>query len=214
MRRQDQEPVGIEQALDGYLRRLGLGRRSREVLAAVLWAEAVGPWYARHTRVVKVEAGVITVHCDSAPHAQQLQADSAKILARLNARVAEQLHEQPREPYLREVRATSAFMGSGGAGPYGRQEEPEQPEGPRPAELDGIPLTAQEEERVAELAADIEDEALRRRFASALRTHLRLRRWQLGHGYRVCEGCGWLLAPDQTRCWTCEPPEPPPGMRE
>jgi predicted nucleic acid-binding Zn ribbon protein len=202
----------MEQALTGYLRHMGLARRSREVLAAVLWTEAVGPWYARHTTVVKAQDGVITVHCDSAPHAQQLQADSGKILARLNERVAAQLGETPKGPYVREIRATSAFMGRGGPGVYDRREQPAQT--PRAAELDSVMLTAEEEQRMAKMAAEIEDDVLRRRFAAALRSHLRLRRWQLAHEYRPCEGCGALLPPGESRCWTCQPPEPPPGIRE
>ena len=204
MRRRDQELTGVDKALGAYLRHIGLTRQSREVLAAVLWTDAVGPWYAQHTTVVKVADGVITVHCDSAPHAQQLQADSGKILARLNARVQEQLGGA-QEP-LKELRASTGFMHRAERAAFA--PAPKRPEPIRAAELDAIILTASEEEWVLTLSGEVEDDKVRRRFATALRSHLRLRRWQLAHGWRECPGCGLLLAAQEDSCWLCEPLEP------
>ena len=205
MRRRDQPLTGVNQALGAYLRDIGLTRQSREVLAAVLWTEAVGPWYAQHTTVVKVADGVITIHCDSAPHAQQLQADSGKILARLNVRVAEQLGGA-QEP-LKELRAGTGFMGRAERASFAPEKRPPPPV--RRAELDAIILTASEEEWVLTLSGQVEDDAVRRRFATALRSHVRLRRWQLAHGWRECEGCGGLLAQEEETCLLCEPLEKP-----
>ena len=198
MKRSQQEATTLHQALGRYLDEIGMGRRSREVLAAVVWAETVGPWYAQHTTVAKVEDGILTVHCDSAPHAQQLQADSEKILARLNRRVSEQWGPGQ---HVRELRATSAWMGRGGPGRFvtpGKQPPPFTPQ-----DIDAIALTPEEERRVQGLAAELEDEVLRRRFAATIRASLRARKWQLTHGYRECPECGGLLAPGETECWVC-----------
>lgn len=202
MRRSEQEATTLHQALGRYLDEIGMGKRSREVLAAVVWAETVGPWYARHTAVAKVEDGVLTIHCDSAPHAQQLQADSEKILARLNRRVSEQWGPGQ---HVKELRATSAWMGRDGQRRFakaGKQAPPFTSE-----EIDAIELTAEEERRIEGLAAELEDEALRRRFAATIRASLRARKWQLRHGYRECPECGGLLAPGETECWICRIPQ-------
>jgi len=215
------EPTDLGQVLHRYLREKGYTRHSAEVLAALLWAETVGPWYARHTEVVRVERGVLTVRCDSAPLAQQLTADSDKILTRLNQRVAEHLPpvsgeqaacaEPPR--FLREIRAASAYPGRSGWTRFAPRER-NAPRLPTPAQLDAYPLTAEEEERIEAMAAPIADEDLRRRFAATVRASLRLRRWQREHGWRPCPGCGELLAPDEKRCFVCRPPEPPAQVRD
>jgi predicted nucleic acid-binding Zn ribbon protein len=215
MRRNEAEPLSLDLALARYLNQMGLAQRSREALAAVLWAETVGPWYAQHTTVAKVEDGVMTIHCDSAPHAQQLQADAEKILARLNLRVAEYLGPGKRaraDREVKEIRATSAYMGRGGPGAYAPAARSRQAAF-NPAEVDGIALTPAEEAQVEALAGELDDERLRRRFATAMRSSLRLRRWQLGHGWRVCEACGGLLEAGETECWVCRPPEPPDQVR-
>jgi predicted nucleic acid-binding Zn ribbon protein len=111
MNLRDPQPSNLGDILHGYLRHKGYSRHGAEVLAAVLWAETVGPWYAQHTEVVRVEKGVLTVHCDSAPLAQQLTADSDKILARLNQKVADHLG-----PGGTGVPPVSAPPGPGGAG--------------------------------------------------------------------------------------------------
>ena len=90
MRKRHGQPQELEALLQNYLGTKGYLRQSREVLAALLWPQAVGSWYAQHTRVVDVSDGVLTVWCDSAPRAQQLQADAERILELLNRRVEEQ----------------------------------------------------------------------------------------------------------------------------
>lgn len=214
------EPTGLGQVLERYLREKGYTRHGAEVLAALLWAEVVGPWYARHTEVVRAERGVLTVHCDSAPLAQQLTADSDKILTRLNRRVAEHLQSASvQEPgsgeppcFIHEIRAASAYPGRSRQ----RLARPERAAArlPTPAQLDAYPLTAEEEARVQTMAAAIADEELRRRFAATVRASLRLKRWQREHGWQPCPTCGNLLAPDEKRCFVCHPPEAPPQVRE
>lgn len=214
------EPTGLGQILERYLREKGYTRHSAEVLATLLWAEVVGPWYARHTEVVRAERGVLTVRCDSAPLAQQLTADSDKVLTRLNRRVAEHLQPGaaeevgPEEPprFIHEIRAASAYAGR--SRPRLAHQEREASPLPTPAQLDAYPLTAEEEERVQTMAAAIADEELRRRFAATVRASLRLKRWQREHGWQPCPECGNLLAPDEKRCFVCHPPEPPPQVRD
>ncbi len=224
MQYREREPTGVDEVLSRYLGQKGYLRQSREVLAAVLWAEVVGPWYARHTTVMQVSDGVMTIHCDSAPRAQQLKADSEKILERLNRRVAEYLAAgragrktevgaEPEAPrFIRDLRTTSAYSGRADPGRY-RPSAAEAPELPTPQELEAYPLTAREEEEVEALVAEIEDELLRRRFAAAMRSRLRLQRWQRTHGWRPCPECGCLLAPGEDRCLACHPPEPPDQVR-
>ena len=218
MRIHEKEPSNLGDILNRYLHQKGYSRHGAEALAALLWAETVGPWYARHTEIIRVENGVLTVHCESAPLAQQLVADSDKILTRLNQRVAEQLAAgAPLDPaaeppqVLREIRATSAYQG---------REEPqfrsvEVPSSRRPpfAAIESLFLTDDEEARAQELAAQIADEPLRRRFLAALRASLRVRQWQRSQGWQPCPTCDRLLAPDEPLCVFCNPPPAPLQVR-
>ena len=218
MKIRDAEPSNLGDILHGYLQHKGYSRHGAEVLAAVLWAETVGPWYAQHTEVERVEQGAITVHCDSAPLAQQLTADSEKILARLNEKVAEHLgpggtgvspvSESPQ--FIREIRAGSAHQGRG-AGQYRPAPVPERRVAP--GEVAAISLTLEEEAHAQELAAQIGDEQVRRRFLAALRSSLRLRHWQQAQGWPACPDCERLLPPDEPVCLFCHPPEAPLQVR-
>ncbi len=220
MRTHTPEPVNLGDLLNRYLQQKGYTRHGAEALAAFFWAETVGPWYARHTEVVRVENGVLTVHCDSAPLAQQLAADSDKILARLNRRVAEQLatgapadSSPDPPPVLRELRATSAYQGRGDsrfrAAPALDESRP-----PTTAELDSQVLSDEEEAEAQQAAAQIPDETLRRRFLAAFRANLRLRQWQRSHGWQPCPTCDRLLPPDEPECVLCHPPPAPLQVRQ
>ncbi len=218
MRIHEKEPSNLSDILNRYLHTKGYSRHGAEVLAAVLWAETVGPWYARHTEVIRVENGAITVHCDSAPLAQQLVADSDRILERLNQRVAEQLAASaPAEPgaappqVLREIRATSAFQGRGE--PQFRSAERRTSHRPPADEIESLPLTEEEEARAQELAAQVVDDQVRRRFLAALRASLRLRQWQVSQGWQPCSTCDRLLPPEDPLCLFCKPPPAPLQVR-
>ncbi|HEY3398755.1 MAG TPA: DUF721 domain-containing protein [Armatimonadota bacterium] len=219
MMKRDNYATSLNDVLGHYLQDRGFTQHSAEVLAAVLWAEAVGPWYARHTEVVRAEGGVLTVHCDSAPLAQQLTADSDRILGRLNARVATQLASmgeatapEGEVQVITEIRPTSAYQGRSQPRAVGATAEGEQPQ-PTPDQLDAYPLTAEEEQHVQELATGIVEDGVRRRFAATMRSSLRLKRWRRQHGYQACPTCDHLLPPGEERCPFCQPPPAPPQVR-
>jgi len=219
MNLREREPANLGDILNRYLRQKGYSRHSAEVLGALLWPEVVGPWYARHTEVTRVENGTLTVHCDSAPLAQQLVADSDKILSRLNRKVAEHLDpafspSSDAEPpsILREIRAGTAYQGRSGG--RGRIADHVGSPCPVPGEIESFPLTAQEENHAQQLAARISDEHLRRRFLAALRTSLRLRHWQRAQGWQPCPTCDRFLPPDEPVCIFCNPPPAPPQVRD
>jgi predicted nucleic acid-binding Zn ribbon protein len=212
------EASNLGDILHGYLHQKGYTKHGAEVLAAVLWAETVGPWYAQHTEVERVENGAITVHCDSAPLANQLVADSDKILERLNRKVAEHLGAAapPAGPdgearqFIREIRAGSAHQKRGG-GHF--QPAPAPPRRIAAGEVASQQLTLEEEASAQELAGKIGDEQLRRRFLAALRASLRLRHWQRAQGWESCPECDRLLPPDEPVCLSCHPPAPPLQLR-
>lgn len=218
MNLRESEPSSFGAVLNRYLRLKGYSRHGAEVLAAVLWPQAVGPWYARHTEVIRVENGVLTVHCDSAPLAQQLVADSDKILTRLNRIVAQHLavESPPASPpppsVLREIRATTAYQGRSRPS-FAAHPTPTTPR-PRPGEIASLPLTPEEEAHAQELAAQIADEHVRRRFLAALRSSLRLRHWRQAQGWHPCPTCDCLLPPEESTCLFCNPPPAPPQVRQ
>lgn len=78
-------PRPLSHALTGVLPRL----RPDTVLARVqaLWPEVVGPTVARSAEAVSERGGVLTVGCDSAVWAQELDLMGPDILARLNERL-------------------------------------------------------------------------------------------------------------------------------
>ena len=178
--------------LRGYFADHGLLSKSREMLAAFVWAEVVGPWYAQHTRVTRIRDGVLLVHCDSAPRAQQLQLDSAQILQRLNERIGGE--------YIKEIRAASGRVGRGRPDPVLAPEETEQL--PAAAELAALRVPEEQAELIAALAEKLEDEQLRQRFTAAMHNFSRLQQWRRAQGYQPCGQCGRLVAPDQ-KCSVC-----------
>ncbi len=218
MNLREPEPSSFSAVLNRYLRLKGYTRHGAEVLAAVLWPQAVGPWYSRHTEVIRVENGVVTIHCDSAPLAQQLVADSDKILSRLNRMVAHHLAAENSSgsteppPVLREIRATTAYQGR--SRPYYAPHQTPVTPRPRPGEIESLPLTPEEEAYAQDLATQIDDENVRRRFLAALRSSLRLRHWQRAQGWHPCPTCDCLLPPEQSTCLFCNPPPAPPQVRE
>lgn len=185
----------LKDALDSLLRQRGLLKVSREALVPVLWPQVVGPWYARHTRVVRVDDGVVTVKCDSASRAQQLQLDARRIIEALNERLESKA--------VREIRAST--------GAISRREPPVQaaearaPEGPAQWELEAMALTSNEARWVESVAACIEEGPLRDQARRLLVNQCKVDRWKVEHGYRPCELCGVLVRPGVKRCRSCDP---------
>lgn len=187
----------LQAALDKFLRRHGLLRMSRESLVAVLWPEVVGPWYAAHTRVLYVDKGVVTVRCDSAARAQQLQLDSEPIIQALNERIG------PRT--VKELRPSS--------GGISRAEAEWEDTAPLPwpsrTELDAIELERSERSRAEGVLAEVTEPALRAVAMSVLLRQRKLQRWLRAHGYLPCRGCGGLIEPGRSLCKGCDPGDTP-----
>ncbi len=182
--------------LDRYLARHGILHKSREILAAVVWAEVVGPWYSQHTTVTRVSDGVLTVQCDSAPRAQQLQLDSDRILEKLNQRLGGN--------FIKEIRATSGRLGRGrqpGTGAGGTREA-------ALPELQAQPLAPDQEQAIDDTAAQIADPELRERFVRVMRNFYRLEWWKQAHDYQRCPRCGRLIEQGE-KCAICNPSKQP-----
>ncbi len=185
---------GLDEMLTDYMADHGLLAKSREMLAAFVWAEVVGQWYAQHTQVTQIRDGVLMVHCDSAPRAQQLQLDSDYIKEKLNKRLD--------GSFIKEIRATSGRVGRGRPAPTIAETE-EEPL-PSPAELAQLRVPQQDVDFIRALAEKTGDEGLQRQFTAAMTNFCRLQQWRRAQGYQPCPGCGRLVASDQ-RCPVCHP---------
>jgi hypothetical protein len=189
----DARLTGLSDAIEKYLRGHGLVVAGRQCMVGAVWPEVVGEWYARHTQVLRSEGGVVTVWCDSAARAQQLQLDSARIVATLNERLG------PRA--VKEIRPSSGGIRQlGGVAPAAGELA-----GPAPGEIKRMELTEEERASVEAAAAALEDAALRRVFARVLGKELLVRRWKREHGYVGCPGCGTLVPPGSGLCMGCNP---------
>ncbi len=181
------DAASLGDILHRYISQRGAQNRAAEHMVPAIWAEVVGTWYARHTRVVRVWEGIVEVQCDSAAHAQQLQLDSAEIVRRLNARIGQQYVQQIRPSTAQRPGRSRAAM----VWPSAAAELP----APSPDELESIELTAEDERRIEECANEILDDAARQAFVRAARTHLKLRKWKRAHGWLECPVCGELYPP-------------------
>ncbi len=188
----------VGEMLTEYMADHGLLTKSREMLAAFVWAEVVGEWYAQHTQVTQIRDGVLIVHCDSAPRAQQLQLDSDFIKEKLNQRLDGN--------FIKEIRATSGRVGRGQPAPT--IEEAEDEPVPSPAELAQLPVPQQDLDLVRALAENVEDERLQQEFAAAMMNFCRLQQWRRTQGYQLCPKCGRLVPPNKT-CLVCNPGQLP-----
>ena len=180
-------------AIDKYMRGHGMVRASHESVVPVVWAEVVGPWYAQHTEVTRVEKGVVNVTCDSAARAQQLQLDSPNIIAALNRRCGART--------VKEIRPSSG--GIRRLDPVAAGQDPPQPLGPGRSELEAIELSSDERRWVWDATAEIADEELRQRLQSVLVKARKVEQWRRRQGYRPCEICGTLTRPPRKRCGLC-----------
>ena len=183
----------VGEAIEKYLRSHGMVRHSRESVVPLLWAEVVGEWYSHHTQVLRVDGGVVTVRCDSASRAQQLDLDAPHIISVLNARLGGKT--------IKEIRASSGGIRRSGALP----ESPAPIEWPSRFELDEMVLEPQEMLWVQETVAEITGDELRQVLESVLVKQAKLRSWKREHGYAPCRGCGGLIPPGRTMCMGCSP---------
>lgn len=190
--KRDGKITSLDQILDKYLARHGLLGKSRQMLAALVWAEVVGPWYSRHTAVSRVHDGILTVHCDSAPRAQQLQLDSDKILGKLNQHLGGN--------HIKEIRATSGRLGRGSRGPSLPTPAPESGF----AKMAPKSLSAGQEQAIQDLAGEIAELELREIFVAVMGNFCRLEHWKRDLGYNPCPHCGRLIEQGKP-CPVCYP---------
>ena len=184
----------LSEMLSDYLAERGLLAKSRETLAAFVWAEVTGDWYARHTTVTRIRDGVLTIRCDSAPRAQQLQLDSERIKEKLNERLG--------GDFVKEIRTSSGRVGRGRPAPTIAETEDESL--PSSAELAQLQVPHQDADFIRALAEKMDDEGLQRQFSATMTNFCRLQQWRRAEGYQPCPECGRLLASDQ-RCPVCHP---------
>jgi len=76
-----------DQLFEVALRRLGVRRQVREAQVRDAFAEVVGPAVAPLCRAVSMERGVLCVATAHSALAHQLQLDSLRVVAALNARI-------------------------------------------------------------------------------------------------------------------------------
>ncbi len=193
--KRDGRVTGIRQVVDGYLRSKGLVKLSREALVPIIWAEVVGPWYRKHTEVLRVEGGVIMVRCDSSARAQQLQLDSARIIDAINERLEAKA--------IKEIRPSSGGIRRGVA----VTDPSAMPaiETPAPEDLELMKLTKSEARWVEETAACVAEGDLRESARTVLIKYCKSSRWLVERGHRPCQVCGVLVPPGKKLCRSCDP---------
>jgi len=179
-------------ALEDLLTRREARVRVKERLAALVWRECVGAFYARRTRVKRVHRGIMHVWCNSPALAHQLSLDAEEIVRRLNADLA--------GDYIKEIRPTTT-----GRRDAGEPAPPGPSLGPAATrrEVESIPLSPSELEAIDAQATRIESEVLRGRFRSMAITQHRVQQWRRQHGHATCRRCGWLVPPPLKHCTKC-----------
>jgi len=180
-------------ALEELLARTESRTRVKQKLAALVWPECVGEFYAERTEVTRVYGGIMYVWCNSPALAHQLSLDAAEIVGRINRQLDGR--------YVNEIRPATTRRGRSLAA----DEQPKAPPVPRPTreELDSITLSTEQMEIIEAEADMVEDEALRERFRKAAISDHRARRWRRAHGYHECPECGWEMSPALRQCTMC-----------
>jgi len=194
--RRSRESRPLSDLLSSVLRRRGLVEAARDEMCAFAWREVAGEWYAQHTYVTSVRDGVVNVRCDSAPRAQQLQLDAPEIIRRLNERLGGSV--------VHEIRPSSAGIDRHRDAVIADDE----PDWPSPEELARIPVSPEDARMILETVGNLEDPA-RGHLERAMLAQVRLRSWQLEHGWRACPECGAMVRGEREYCLACRPPEPP-----
>jgi predicted nucleic acid-binding Zn ribbon protein len=177
--------------LERLLQRREARVKAKEPLAALVWPECVGPFYARRTHVTRVGRGIMYVWCGSPALAHQLSLDAPEIIRRINAELNGE--------YIQEIRpATTGHRLPGAA-----ERAPAPRQRPRPGELGTVRLPKAEVDRIEAQAARIPNDALRERFRRSALRQRRLQLWRELQGHRRCRHCGWLMAPELEHCTNC-----------
>lgn len=166
------------------MQRMDLYQGARDHVPLQLWDQVVGPLVARNTVPVSVRGGIMFVRTASSAWMNELSAGFRhQYRERLNALLGEERISDIRflPPPLPERKAE---------GKAARQAIPR------------MPLGADDEVRIAEVAAVVADPEARARVARTMRRALQTQAWRLREGWRPCPGCGDLVE-DGARCVGC-----------
>ena len=166
-------PIGA--ALDNLVARTEGRTRVRERLAALVWRDCVGEFYADRTRVNKVQHAIMWVWCDSPALAHQLSLDSKEIIRRINRELS--------GPVVKEIRTSTLRRGKD---PEEYQLGLAEQAGPSKSELDSIVMTKRELDEIDSDAEAIANEGIRERFRKAAISERRMNRWRWNNGYVKC----------------------------
>lgn len=145
------KPMAISALMADVFRGHPLEKRLNEGNIWLVWDKAVGKEIAAKAQPAKFRDGVLTVAVSSAPWMQQLNFLKAGMMEKLNKRLGEEL---VKEIYLK-------------AGRLERHHVP-----PRQHPAADRALTSEEQKRIGELTAAIEDPELREKFTSLMARHL------------------------------------------
>jgi len=180
-------------ALNEYLAEGGQLERGKSGLAAEIWPQIVGHWYARHSCVIALKKKELQVYCDTPALAQQLQLDQETILERLNTRLGGN--------YVRSLRPAS--VGPRRQRETVRAQQEIESDGPDDAELAQIPLPDEDLQAIRDRAAHLADDRLRQSFMAYAERWLRVEAWKRRRGYRECPSCGGLHDELHETCYAC-----------
>jgi Dna[CI] antecedent, DciA len=178
--------------VEEFLSRSESRTRAKEKLAALIWRDVVGEFYADRTVVARVHHGIMYVGCESPALAHQLSLDAAEIAQRLNRELA--------GSYVKEIRPSTGQRAREAATGHAEVRRPRKPSR---AELEAIVLPKEHLAAIESEAAQIADEEMRKRFVRAAVSDRRACLWRQAQGYRECDSCGWLLAPEMAGCPMC-----------
>ena len=191
-RRRDRRMGPVKRAVNDYLAATGNLKRGASVACIEVWPQVVGPWYASKTYLVGVENAEARVLCDSPATAQQLQMDSAQIVALLNERLGAR--------FINSIRASSA-------GPVGDRIAAELRRRPQPQidpeDVEAAELSQDDEQACRRAAAGIADADVREAFMRAMKTGLKHRAVKRVRGFRPCTLCGTLHNEFGPYCISC-----------
>lgn len=185
--------TSMTSAFGEYLAEGGATERSKSGLAAEIWPQIVGHWYARHSCVVALKKKELQVYCDNPALAQQLQLDQETIIGRLNERLGGNC--------VTSLRPSSA--GPRQQRDLVRAQKEVEPEGPTDEELAQVALPEADRQALEELAGRIEDEKLRATFVTNAEAYLRLQEWRRLRAWRQCPECGCRHEELTELCFAC-----------
>ncbi|OQX89209.1 MAG: hypothetical protein B6D65_04355 [candidate division Zixibacteria bacterium 4484_93] len=91
MYRRRGRPEAIGDILGRILERHGLKKRVEESGAVLIWDDVVGEQVSKHTTPVKIERGVLFIHCESASWRQEISFLKSDLIKKLNKHLGKKL---------------------------------------------------------------------------------------------------------------------------